>query len=663
MIAVSEIVSESMRAWRPPARLHLDEWADEHFYLSPESAAEPGRWRCLPYQRGMMRAITDPRVEQVTVMKSARVGFTKVMNATIGYYMHQDPCAVMVVQPTIEDAQGYSKEEIAPMLRDCPALAEIMPEPSAKDSTQTILHKEFPGGLLSLVGANSARGFRRVSRKVVIFDEVDGYPPSAGTEGDQIKLGIRRTDTFWDRKIIAGSTPLRSGTSRIEEMFESGDQRRFYVPCPHCEHMDFLVFRESFVLDGVQAGHFMQWPEGKPEEAHFVCRECGAAIEHKSKREMIEAGEWRARGEFRRHASFHIWAAYSFSPNTTWAHIAKEFVEANLGGLEQLKTFVNTVLGETWEDRGDAPEWQALYFRRETYPMGTAPAGVKLLTAGVDVQKDRLIFEIVGWGEDKQSWSIEAGVIPGNTAEESAPAWNRLGELLNQRWTGADGAQHSIRMLAVDSGFNTNTVYSWVRRFPMSRVIATKGSSTQTTIIGKPSPVDVTVSGKKISRGCKVWSVGVDTAKAELYGWLRLEIPEAGSPWPIGFCHFPEHDEDYFKQITAEQLVPIQKRTGRTEFEWHVQPGRENHLLDCRIMARAAAALLGLDRMRKSAPTHLSPPTPSLDPRPIVPGPPREPSSAHAAAAEKQTQKPRTSGPSNDWLDGRGNNWLNRKKR
>src|SRR6185295_6671455 len=211
-------------------------------YLSAESAAEPGRWRTLPYQREIMDAITDPSVVKVSVMKSSRIGYTKCINATIGYYIHHDPCPMMVVQPTIDDAEGYSIEEIAPMLRDCPALAALVPKPKSRDGNNTILRKRFPGGSLSLVGANSARGFRRVSRKVVIFDETDGYPPSAGTEGDQIQLGIRRTEYYWDRKIIAGSTPTIAGISRIERLFLAGDQRRYYVPCPHCAFMQVLQF-------------------------------------------------------------------------------------------------------------------------------------------------------------------------------------------------------------------------------------------------------------------------------------------------------------------------------------------------------------------------------------------------------------------------------------
>ncbi len=510
------------------------------------------------------------------------------------------------------------------MLRDCPALAAIVFEDEdakgAKDTGNTILSKSYPGGVLSLVGANSGTGFRRVSRRVVAFDEVDGYPPSAGAEGDQIKLGIRRTEYFWNRKIIAGSTPLLAGHSRIEGLFEAGDQRRYYVPCPQCGHMDYFVFREA------EQGHFMQWPDGKPEDAYFVCSKNGCEIEHKDKRQMVERGEWRASAPFAGHASFHVWAAYSYSPNATWGQLAQEFLAAK-GNSESLKTFINTVLGETWKERGDAPDWERIYMRREPYAIGSLPEGVIVITAGVDVQKDRCVYEITGWGEGKESWSIESSVIPMDTSNEAE--WVRLDALLERTWPKVLGGELSIKMLAIDSGFNTQMVYNWARRHPMSRVIAVKGVSTAKTLIGSPSSVDVTVRGKRLSRGYKIWAVGVDVAKSEFYGWLRLPVPnlENGEPYPSGFCHFPEYGEDYFKQITAEHLVSTVTRKGFRLYEWQLIPGRENHYLDCRVYARAAAALLGLDRMRPTKPVPLAAPVAAAQPVNVAPKPQTRPDS------------------------------------
>lgn len=652
-IATADIFTRAREAWRPPPRLSLSSWADEYFYLSAESAAEPGRWRSLPYQRGIMDAITDPLVTQVSVMKSARIGYTKCINATVGYYIHQDPCPIMVVQPTIEDAQGYSKEEIAPMLRDCPALSHLVPEPKTRDSENTILLKRFTGGSLSLVGANSARGFRRVSRKVVIFDETDGYPPSAGTEGDQIQLGIRRTEYYWDRKIIAGSTPTIGGRSRIEQLFHAGDQRRFYVPCPHCATMQVLVFQR------------FKWPKNKPELAVYICLECGAEIEHDHKRAMVQAGEWRPGPHLQfpdappptpapGHVSFHIWSAYSFSPNATWGQICSEFVAAKHVGAEHLKTFVNTVLGEPWQDRGEAPEWERLYQRRESYALGSCPRGVLFLTAGVDVQKDRLVYEVVGWGRDKCSWSIDVGILPGDTSNTTTGPWAQLEALLARTFTHEVGVELPIAILAVDSGFNTQVVYGWARQHPMSRVIAVRGVPTAHVLISPPSRVDITHGGRKVKTGYKVWPIATNIAKSELYGWLSLQPPtdEAraeGRPFPAGYCHFPEHGEEYFKQLTAEQLVPHKTQKGYTTFAWELIPGRENHFLDTRVYARSAAAVVGLDRFREkdwaSLETALGlEPPPVPPPTPAAPGP----SEARSPRSGWLKKKPRPGG----WLKG-----------
>jgi phage terminase large subunit GpA-like protein len=616
-------------ALRPPPKLSLSEWADEHFVLSAESAAEPGRWKSLPYQRGILDAITDPAVERVSLMKSARVGYTKCINAAIGYYIHQDPCPILVVQPTVEDAEGYSKEEIAPMLRDCDVLADLVKEPTAKTSAQTILHKSFPGGVLSMVGANSGRGFRRVSRRVVIFDEVDGYPPSAGTEGDQIKLGERRSEYYWNRKLVAGSTPLVAGASRIEELFQAGDRRRYFVPCPHCGQMDFLRFNMKRDDDEREAGHVMRWAEGKPDDAHFLCRKCGGIIEETSKRAMIEAGEWRAEGEFCGHASFHIWAAYSLSPNATWGQIANEFLEAKKRP-ETLKTFVNTTLGETWKDRGEAPDWEILQQRRESYPIGSVPEGPIAITVGVDVQKDRLMYEVVGWAASKESWSIEAGALLGDTSVEGGEAWKQLDTLLARSFPRAGGGEMSVAAMGVDSGYNTQVVYNWSRRYPMTRVFACKGVSSSRMLVGAPSPVDVTVRGKRLARGYKVWPIGVDIAKGELYGWLRMRRED---PAPPGYCHFPEYGDDFFQQITAEHLVTIvNRKTNRAKMEWQVQPNRDNHFLDARILARAAASIIGIDRMR--------PPPKSAPPAAAGPAPRRAPPSSPVAAAPPAEREP-----------------------
>lgn len=636
---VAAVIDRARGAWRPPPKLTLSEWADRYFYLSAESSAQVGRWTTIPYQRGIMDAMTDATIEEVWVQKSARVGWTKIINAFVGFSVHQDPCPIGVVQPTVDDAKGYSKDEIAPMLRDCPALAKVVfedveEETGPKGSGNTILHKKFPGGVIGFIGANSGTGFRRVSRKRMLLDEIDAYPPSAGSDGDPISLAKKRTEYYWDRKIAGGSTPLIKGRSKIEKRFLSGDRRRYYVPCPHCGHFDHLVFTKR---DG--GGHYMVWPEGKPEEAHFVCSLNGCVIEHQHKRQMVERGEWRATppcpegcavehehvAPFHGVASFHIWAAYSYSPNATWGQIAKEWADAAKAGPEELQTAVNTLLGETWQEAGEAPDWERLFERRDDYPIGTVPAGVLGVTCGVDVQKDRWVYEVVGWGAGKQSWSIQAGEIAGDTSLSSE--WTKLDELLGRSFIDANGVAWAIRLMAIDSGYNTQMVYDWARHH-VGRVIATKGVSGQRTLTVPPTPVDVKINGKRIARGCKVWPVGVDIAKAELYGWLRAKKSD---PPPPGWCHFPQYSDGFFKQLTGEQLVSTRDKRGFVQREWQLIPGRENHHLDARIGARVAAAQIGLDLMAppQSAPVAQpqAPVTPNgavrpaPPPRPVAPPP------------------------------------------
>lgn len=584
-----ELVSRICRAgWMPPPRMPLSGWADSHAVLSAESSASIGRWKTIEYQRGILDAITDRSIEKVTVMKSARVGWTKIINHAIGYHMHHDPCPMMVVQPTIGDAEGYSKDEIAPMLRDTPVLEGLIHESARRDSGNTILHKVFPGGQLRMVGADSSRGFRRVSIRFLAFDEVDGYAPTAGEEGDQIKLGIQRTTYFWNRKVLAGSTPTLDQTSRIKRLFERGDMRYYHVPCPECRHFQVLKWEN------------LRWERGRPETAQFHCEGCGVGIEYRWQRWMVENGEWRATNQDAEpgHASFHIWAAYSYAPNATWEQLAREWLDCHKV-TEERKTFINTVLGLPYKGEGDAPDWKKLYDRRETYRMAAVPAGGLVLFAGVDVQRDRIEVEIVAYGRGLRSWSVDYRVFPGDTSALDGPKspYRQLDELLDEWFTHDGGGQLQVRMLAIDTGYNTHTVYQWVRGKAANRVIAVdgRGESFQ-MMIGQPKAVEINPTGKKKIGSVKLWPIGTSLIKTELYGWLKQEKPtaESGQDLPHGYCHFPEYPEQYFKGLTAEEIVPRLVK-GFRRYQWEKVYDR-NEPLDCRVYARAASTLLGIDR-------------------------------------------------------------------
>lgn len=574
--------NEIMRLWAPPKRLSLSEWADTYAVLSAESSAEMGRWKTLPYQKGIMDAFTDPTVERITCMKSARVGWTKCLNHAIGYFAHQDPCPIMLVQPTVEDAEGYSKEEIAPMIRDTPVLRNLFSEVKAKDGSNTILSKQFPGGTLGLVGANSARGFRRVSRRVVLFDETDGYPASTA-EGDQIKLGIRRSEYFWNRKIADGSTPTTKGFSRIEREFLKTNQRRFFVPCPDCGHMQYLRWEQ------------MKWEDDDPSTARYQCESCEVLIPHGKKRWMVERGEWRATAVSRssKHIGFHIWAAYSYSPNASWENLVEEFIECR-DNPEALKTFVNTVLGLPYEDDyASKVSADGLLGRKEPYS-DELDDGVLLLTAGVDVQGgggatgERIAVSIWGWGAGEEAWLVHHTEIHGDPT--GSEVWDQLTKLLNSTWRRVDGVEIGVEQTCVDSGGHaTAEVYRYCRENRARNIVAIKGSSRPAQpAVGKGSVVDFNYKGRSIKKGAMVYLLGTDTIKTTLFGRLKgVSNPGAGC------IHFgAQADMEYFEQLTAEKQILKRGSNGFPVRAWVKQPNARNEALDCAVYAYAALQLL-----------------------------------------------------------------------
>ena len=574
-MSILELEKKAYLAFKPPRKLSLSEWADEYAYLSAESSAEGGRWRTLPYQKGIMNAITDPNIEQVTVMKSARVGYSKILNHIIAYHIHQDPCSIMVVQPTIQDATGYSKEEVAPMIRDTKCLQGLVSDAKSKDSTNTLLQKQYPGGTLSLVGANSATGFRRVSRRIVLFDETDGYPASAGTEGDQIKLGIKRTEYFWNRKIVAGSTPTIKDFSRIEKLFNQTNQQRYYVPCPKCKEYQYL-----------------KWPnliatvrENDPDTAAYECEHCKYHIPHSKKRWMVERGEWRATYPGNgKHVGFHIWSAYSYSPNASWSNLVEEFLECKQDP-EQLKTWINTTLGETWEDEYASKVGAESLMERAAaakYEKGVPPKEALVLCMGCDVQDDRLSMSVWGIGRNEEMFLVDRKVIYGSPAR--ADLWKQMDEVLMSTYKTKDGYELKIESSAIDTGGHfTQEVYQYVRERSQLGLIGIKGASQKgKPPLGKPTSQDITFSGKALKRGVKLFPVGVDVIKTTLHNKLRdAEIGE-------GYIHFfPTITQDYFEELTAERQV-LRYRNGYQERIWVKKSSARNEALDEAVYAWAA---------------------------------------------------------------------------
>lgn len=546
-----------------------------------------------------MDAVNDPTVREIVVMKSAQVGWTEILGNVVGYFIDRDAAPILLIQPTLEMSETWSKDRLAPMIRDTPVLHGKIKEARSRDSGNTLLHKTFPGGHITVAGANSPSGLASRPIRVVLCDEVDRYPASAGTEGDPISLARKRSTTFWNRKLMMGSTPTVKGASRIESAFEASDQRYYMVPCPHCETMDRLQWPN------------VKWPEEDPRRAWYGCPHCGGVIESRHKQFMLARGRWQASKESDGVAGFHINELYS--PWVAFGDTAAAFMDAKRSP-ETLQTWVNTALGETWVERGDAPKYENVLAMRAEYKSREVPAGCLLLTAGVDVQKNRLIYVVRGWGYGMASWLIEFGEVFGET--DQPDVWQRLADVLSTEYGG-----HGIRMSMIDSGFRPDAVYAFCRGFPTA--MPSKGKDTQAKPV-RMSRVDVTFRGVTIKNGVKLWHVDTGWFKSLIHG--RIDWPQ-DQP---GAWHLPlDISDEYARQLVAESKITLS--SGKTLWKRH---DRENHALDCEVYAAAAALVLGVGRMRERAVPAPSEPTApanaSAPPRAAPPGVRRRGSFRHS---------------------------------
>ena len=597
-VAAFDGATDLIRAWsrgmRPDPDLTVSEWADRHRWLSSRASAEPGRYRTArtPYMREIMDALSPSSPHQrVVFMKAAQVGATEAGNCFIGFVMHHAPGPMLAVQPTVELAKRNSRQRIDPLIEESPELRERIKPARSRDAGNTMLSKEFAGGILIMTGANSAVGLRSTPARYIFLDEVDAYPASADEEGDPVSLAEARSLTFAHRrKVFLVSTPTIRGLSRIEREFEASDQRRYHVPCPHCDHVQWLKFEK------------LRWDKGQPENAEYHCEGCDTPIAEHHKTAMLEAGEWRATAEPEDPGTvgYHLSALYSPVGWLGWARIARAH-EAARGSDEAMRAFRNTVLGETWMETGEAPDWQRLAERRETWASGTVPAGGLFLTAGADVQKDRIEVDVWAWGRGLESWLVDHIIIEGGPGDPDC--WQTLTDLLGRTWAHASGQHLTIARFAIDSGFETSAVYGWARQVGFAQVAPVKGLEgfNRASPVTGPTYVDATVGGKRLRRGARLWSVATSTFKAETYRFLRQERPtvediEAGASFPAGTVHLPSWaDAEWLKQLTAEQLVTVKSRRGFTKLEWQKLRER-NEALDCRVYARAAAWIAGADR-------------------------------------------------------------------
>lgn len=526
-----------------------------------------------------MDAVSDARVETVVVMSSAQVGKTEIELNTVGFHVHHDPAPILVLHPTLEMAEAWSKDRLAPMVRDSPALTGKIADARARDTGNTLLHKTFAGGHITMAGANSPASLASRPIRIVLYDEVDRYPPSAGTEGDPVNLARKRTTTFWNRKLVLVSTPTIAGKSRIEKAFETSDKRYFHVPCPHCGHMQRLMWSR------------VRFENRNPDTASYQCEadDCGTLWTDAERWAAIRWGRWVATAPFRGIAGFHLSELYS--PWRRLSETVADFLEAKDGGAEQLKTWINTALGEVWRDKGEAPEWERLKDRRRPLRKGIVPAGGLALTVGIDTQDDRLEAYVWAWGRKLWSWLVDRQILAGDPAGEQV--WKDLDTYLGQGFPTEAGTELRILRGMIDSGgHHTHTVYDWARR-QGGWIVAGKGSSNfAAPPLGVPTAVEIRRDGKRSKGKGRLWPYGGHGIKLEFYGWLRQPTPADGEDYPRGWVFLPEWaDDEILQQLVAEQLLT--NKRGRPE--WQKLRDR-NEGLDCRVLARAAAHLEGIDR-------------------------------------------------------------------
>ncbi len=578
--AIDDLLQVCREALRFEADLTVSEWADAHRVLSGKASAEPGPWRTdrTPYLRDVMDclSITSP-VQRVVLMAGAQLGKTEGGANWLGYVIDHAPGPMLMVQPTVDMAKRLSKQRLESLITETPCLSEKIAPARSRDSGNTMFSKEFPGGIMILTGANSATGLRSTPCRYIFLDEVDAFPGDVDGEGDPVTLAERRSTTFSRRKIFMTSTPTVKDFSRIEAEYLLSDQRRFYVPCPCCGEMQWLKWPQ------------LKWEDNVPSTVRYECEACCEQFSESHKTRMLTAGEWRATapGDGKT-AGFHISSLYSPLGWKSWEEVVEDFLRSK-GDAPRLKTWVNTVLGETWEeDYASKVSADALLERCEPYAAGQLPEGALAVTIGVDVQGgggsagDRLAVSVWAWGREEEGWLIDHQEIFGDPCRPEV--WKQLDVLVLHEWEHASGAKVRADVVAIDSGGHaTAEVYQYARERQAVGVIAIKGQSQRGKApLGKASKVDINAQGRTLKRGAQVFPVGGDTIKTTLFG--RLKHNERGP----GYLHFhAQTGSDYFEQLTAEKQA-LRYVKGFPVREWVKKPSARNEALDCLVYAYAA---------------------------------------------------------------------------
>jgi phage terminase large subunit GpA-like protein len=593
--------------FKPPADLTVSQWADQHRMLSGKASSEPGPWRTdrTPYLRQIMDDLSArSTVQEVVVMFAAQLGKSEAANNFLGYIVANEPGPIMVVLPTVDMAKRYSRQRVTPMFEETPILRRKVSDNRSRNGSNTMLMQDFAGGVMVYAGANSGAGLRSMPVRYLVMDEIDAYPLDVDGEGDPVALAEKRTSTFARKKILKTSTPTTKDFSRIEADYLQSNAAQYFVACPHCGEHQTLIW-------GTATPHGLRWKksdDGKPllGSVHYVCQHHGCIIEEHHKPAMLGGGYWAATRESSRPGrltGYHLNALYAPLGWVSWADLVQQFTEANdaakHGDISRLKTFTNTVLAETWEEQGDRSNIHELLKRAPDIPLRQVHWGLFVCTLGVDVQGDRLEAYVWAWGRGMERQLVDRQIIygdPGLPEGEPGSPWSALTEYRRTPLQHISGRTLSIVATMVDSGgHHTQAVYEYARRYQHTHVYAVKGSSVAgKSVLGKPTEQDVNWRGQKVKRGVKLWPIGTDTAKAEIYGRLRNTEPGPG------YVHISKHHHpEVFEQITSERMITRYVK-GHPRLEWVKPAGKRNEALDCAVYALAAAHFLGLDRWRES---------------------------------------------------------------
>jgi phage terminase large subunit GpA-like protein len=567
MALIEDIRRRALRALLPPPRLRLSEWIERELVLPDGVSSLPGPVRLWPFQREIADAIGDPLVERVTLVKPVRVGFTTLLTSAIAGFVANDPSPILCVRPTESDCRDFMVSDVEPIFAASPAVASVLSGDLDEAGRNTLMSRRFPGGSLKVVAAKSPRNLRSHNTRVLLMDEVDAMENTA--EGSPILLAERRTLSFPDRKIVLGSTPVHDDTSHVLRAYRQSDARIFEVPCPECGALSEVQWEQII------------WDEGAPESARWQCPHCSAEVAEAHKTAMVEGGQWRAtQPHVKGHAGFRLNALVSLHANASWSKLAAEFLTAK-NDPATLQTFVNTILGQGWHGGGEELADDELASRGEVFGLAAVPAEVLVMTAGCDVQHDRLEVTFTGWAEGGLCYVLGHEVIWG--AWDDPDTWTELDDLLRRRWPHALGGRIGLDAAALDAGDGTTMerVVAFTRPRTRAKIVAIKGAGGNRPLIESAK--------SKTKSGGRLWIVGVDTAKTQLFARLSRR----------GLIRFSaELPRVWFEQVASERAV-LRYRQGQPVRSFERIPGRRAEALDCLVYATAARALVTVDFARR----------------------------------------------------------------